>query len=345
MLAILEKGKTMKRLLLLLLVAFFPVLAAGEAAAQIDSTARTVVEEEESSAPLIFEDRTSFDLADYLGKVLVLELATVGCPLSEEIYRALIDLREEYPDNVEFVRIDYGQSLSGTRAYYKKYPPNFHVIGDPSGKIGKSFVSQSFPTLYLFGKWGKMRYMGGFDPARFRSMANRLSAEKKENKKNFFLDRVLDKGDALPCFTIKDFDGKSVSLTEYCGKAKAFVLVIAGTSCPISRIAVQNLAEFSRRKDYRGLSVLVVNIGEEAKAVKSVYEPMNLPFPVLVDAKEKLAKVLKIGSVPTIFVAGKTGKVECRSLWNFEAVKQEVDILLGKIKPGHRKEIKAQGSG
>ncbi len=301
--------------------------------------------EEEEKTALLFEDRKKLEVEQFKGKVLVLELAAVGCHLSGEVYEALLELRDEYPDTVEFVRVDHGQSVEKSRAYYRKHPPNIHVIGDPTGRIGKSFPSQAFPTLYLFGKWGRMRFMGGYDPAAFRSMLNKVAVEKKINEKNFFLKRNLDKGDLLPIFTLPDLAGKKVALEKFRKDSKALVLVFSGTSCPISRKAVVQLGVLARKKGYEEMSILVVNLGEGGKATAKVYQPMNLPFPVLVDRKETLVKPFGIESVPTIFVAGKHGQVALRSLWNYEAVKQEVDILLGKIKPGDRKKIQQKGSG
>lgn len=300
---------------------------------------------EESGTPLLFEDRKEFAMGMFKGKVVVLELASVGCPLSGEIYEALVELRDEYPDNVEFLRIDHGQSVASTRDYYKKHPPNIHVIGDPTGKIGKAFPSQVFPTLYLFGKWGRMRFMGGYDPASFRSMINKVAVEKKPNEKNFFLKRKLGKGDIVPPFTLADLKGKKVGIKKFMKGSKASVLVFAGTGCPISRRAVEKLGVLSRKKGYDGMSVLVVNLGKSAAEAGKVYIPMKLPFPVLVDEKDSLVKTFGIESVPTVFVAGEHGKLVLRSLWNYDAVKQEVDILLGKMNAKDRKVIKQQGSG
>jgi len=337
----------MKNLRLLFLMTLIPVLAGMASAAQNDgvSPAADIEEEVAVQNQLVFEDRQSFDLADYNGKVLVVELAAVGCPLSGEVYSALLDLREEYPEGVAFVRIDYGQSIEKNRTYYKKHQPNIDVIGDPTGKIGESFPCQAYPTLFLVGKWGRMRYQGGYDPAALRSMINRLAAEKKVNKKNFFVTKALDKGDALPGFCLPDLAGKSVELNAYRGDAEAFVLVFGGTGCPISRAAVKELKSLSQSKAYGKLAVLVVNIGQKAKDVKRTYEPMNLPFPVLVDAEEKLVKAFGIDTVPTIFIAGKTGEVALRTLWHSAAVTQEVDVLLGKIKAKDKKTFKRQGSG
>ena len=336
-------------IILFLLIAL--TMSAGLVAAGSEPLNRSGSDEQEEegerdNVKLVFEDRKKFDLAAYRGKVLVVELGAVGCPLSGKIYEALLELREEYGDVVEFVRVDYGQSIEKTRDYYKGKKPNIHVIGDPSGKIGKSLPSQAYPTLYLFGKWSRMRFMGGLDPAAFRSMVNRLSIEKKVNEKNFFFKRVLGKGDTLRNFTLTAIEGAKVTLDEYRRGATAFVLVFGGTGCPISRTAVETLnGWFVGRDGYDGLSVLVVNLGKNTNFVKQVYERMNLSFRVLAATDGKLAETYGIDTVPTVFVADKTGRVHLRSLWNPDAVKQEVDILLGKMKPENRKKITQQGSG
>jgi peroxiredoxin len=299
----------------------------------------------DASATILFEDRKALSLDSFRGKVVALELGGVGCPLTETFYKALLDLREEYPKGVEFIRVDYNQSVKQTAGYYKKHPPSFHVLGDPSGAIGKSLPSQAYPTMYLFGKWGKMRYMGGFEPASFRSMLNRLLAEEGMSEKNFFLDRKMGKGDILPVFKLPDLSGAERELADLRRDARAFVLVFAGTGCPISSQAVKKLGSLAGKAREAGLSVVIVNIGEERDAAAKIYLPMKLPFPVLIDREESLVKAFGIDTVPTVFVADKDGRIVLRSLWNYEAVKQEIDILLGKMKPEDRKKIEQQGTG
>jgi peroxiredoxin len=301
--------------------------------------------ENSGTAAPILEDRESLDLDGYLGKVLAIELGGVGCPLTGEIYLELLELRKEYPGDVAFLRVDFGQSIEETRRYYEKYPPSFDVIGDPSGNIGKSFPSQAFPTLYLYGKWGRMRYMGGYEPGPFRSMINRLLMEKSADPANFFTKKLLDKGDLIPAFRLPGLSGEPVAVHDHRKGSRAFVLVFGGTGCPISSQAVKQIGIWSRTMKKDGLSVLTVNVGEGAEAARAAYQPMNLPFPVLIDEKSELLEPFGIETVPTVFVADASGRVVLRSLWNSEAVRQEVDILLGRKKSKDRKKIEQQGSG
>lgn len=333
------KQQTITPLLVLFLIICGCVFGAAASKAADESA------DSKSESELLFEDRKALSLDAFAGKVVVLELGGVGCPMTHTYYQALQELRGEYPNGVQFLRVDYKQSVAATKEYYRKNVPAIHIIGDPTGRIGESFPSQAYPTLYLVGKWGEIRYMGGYEPAAFRSMLNRLLFEDKANEKNFFLAKKLDKGDLLPGFTLPDLSNRKTTLKKYRGKSKAFVLVFAGTGCPISSTAVESLGELVRKRKDGDLKILVVNVGEKASRVREVYGPMDLPFSVLIDSEGKLVETFGIESVPTVFVAGEHGDIVLRSLWHFDSVKQEIAILTGKMRPEDRKTYKQKGTG
>ncbi|MHC4780959.1 MAG: TlpA family protein disulfide reductase [Planctomycetota bacterium] len=294
----------------------------------------------------IFEDRDSLALRPFRGKIVVLELGCVGCPGSEEMYKSLLGMRQEFGSNAEFIRVDFKQTVEQNRGYYETNPPSFHIIGDPDGKIGMSLKSQAMPTLYLYGKWGLMRYAGLLKPDDFKAMTDALLAETKPDKKNYFLEKKGPvKGSGLIDFTLPDISGIEVTLDEFRQGIEVFVLVFGGTSCPTSRNATQKLGNLSKTLDDERLAMLLVNLGSDVATVKSIYEPMDLPFPVLVDQEEKVADRYGIDAVPTVFVMGADGKVALRSLWNAEAVTQEVEILLGRINEEDREEFEQEGEG
>ncbi|MHC5040165.1 MAG: redoxin domain-containing protein [Planctomycetota bacterium] len=296
-------------------------------------------------APL-FEDREALPLRGDRGRVVVLELGCVGCPGgSAKMYEGLLELRKDLSDDVVIYRVDYGQRVEGNREYYKNHPPTFHVIGDPTGKIGRSLPSQAIPTLYLFGKWGQIRFTGGWDATAVREMVEVLKAEKKPEEKNFFTKEGLVEGNSLVDFTLPALSGMEVSSAKTRKDIKAFILIFAGTDCSISRNAVKTLGMMAPDFSGAGAAILVVNIGEEAESIREVYDMMGLPFPVLVDPDEAVAKQYGIDSVPTIFVAGPDGKIALRSLWNQEAVVQEVEILTGRKAPTDRVPVQEEGTG
>jgi len=293
----------------------------------------------------LFEDREELDLRAYRGRVVVLELGVVGCEMTGEVYDHLRRLHPELGKSAAFVKLDCGQSVKETKEFYDKNPAGFDVIGDPSGKIGLSMRSTAMPTLYLYNKWGQNVYFGGFEEASFRKMVSALAAETRPLKENFFFKATLDKGQALPEFTLADLEGNRVTVSEYRQGAKAFVLAFCGTTCPTSRLGMERMGQMERELGEAGLKVLAVNVETDVEKIRKTYDPMGLAFPVLVDAEGAAAKAYEVEAVPTVFVTGPDGVIALRSLWNEEAIAQEVKILLGQMKAEERKDIQEQGGG
>lgn len=299
----------------------------------------------DSKEERIFEDRQELPLRPWRGKVVVLELGCVGCPLTAEIYGHLNRLRAGLPADVVVVRVDHGQSIERTRGFYEAQPPAIHVVGDPSGAIGRALPSQAMPTLYLFGKWGQQRFQGGFKEAEFLSMVEALRAETKPLDENFFRADVVGAGDALPEFTLPALRGGTVALSEFRSGARALVLVFAGTSCPVSVGALKALSEWAGLEEFGDAAFLVVNSGETEETVRTAYEPLGLAFPVLLDEDDAVAATIGLDAVPTVLIAGADGRVAFRSLWNPEAVEQELRVALGLMAAGDKKAIDEEGSG
>jgi peroxiredoxin len=295
----------------------------------------------------LFEDREALDLRPYRGRVVVLELGVVGCDLTGEVYEQLRKIHKELGKDAAFVKVDCGQSVKEKeiQEYYLKNPAGFDVFGDPTGNIGLALPSQAMPTLYLFNKWGTNVYFGGYDEASFRKMVGALKAESKPLPENLFFKKVLDRGQPLPEITLNDLAGNKVTLSEYRAGAKAFVVLFCGTSCPTSRLGVEQMGKMANDLGEAGLKVLAVNGEADVEKMRAAYDPMGLSFPVLVDSDGGAMKAYEIDTVPTVFVTGPDGLIALRSLWQEEAITQEVKILLGLMKPEERKDIAQQGGG
>jgi peroxiredoxin len=301
--------------------------------------------EAEGSRALHFEDIDTTPLRAFRGRVAVMELGCMGCGGSDAMYKELLALDEAYGEDVVFLRVDHGDSVEKTRPYYEKTKPTFHVFGDPSGKVGRSLPSQAMPTLYLFGKWGQMRFSGGLEVSAFKTMVDALRAESKPEKKNFFLLSKIDKGDTLPAFTLPDTEGKDVSVEAFRRDAQGLILVFAGTTCPISNQAVKTLASMADDTRFADLAILAVNCGPLNGEAEATYAKIAPPFPILVDAKESLTEKFGIEVVPTLIVADPDGVILLRSMWNPAALEQEMMILTGVMRPEDRREIQEEGTG
>jgi hypothetical protein len=69
------------------------------------------------------------------------------------------------------------------------FPPPFLVIGDLGCSIGLSFPRQALPTLFIYGKWGKLRYQGVWASDLPTRVITPLVKERKVDEKNFFIKK------------------------------------------------------------------------------------------------------------------------------------------------------------
>jgi peroxiredoxin len=223
--------------------------------------------------------------------------------------------------------------------------PALHVVGDPQGRITANLPTQVTPTLFLFGKWGEVRYMGGLEAESFRTMVDALLSETKPDEKNIFLRVPLEAGEVLPAFRLNDTRGESVALTDRRRDAKALVLAFIGRGCDASQEALEELSNMALLMEEDGIRVLAVHVGEPDPATALEYNDLNLPFPVLLDPGGKVADLYAIDAKPTLFVADADGKITLRTLWHAEAVDQEVQILTGLMDESERRDFAGEGSG
>jgi hypothetical protein len=176
---------------------------------------------------LLFEDRETLELRPYRGRVVALASGSVGCEHSEQLFEEGLKAAKAFEDAV-FLHVHTGQSVEAAREYYKAHPPTVHVVGDPTGKIRDSLPTPVTPSFFLYGKWGKLRYVGAFAWDSFRSMMTALSKETQPEEKNVFLKKGLDKGDPLAPFTLPDIWGGEIALDAFRADAKAVVLGFTG---------------------------------------------------------------------------------------------------------------------
>jgi hypothetical protein len=135
----------------------------------------------------LFEDREDLSLRRYRGRVVVMALGRVGCNHSQQLFKKIMAVGKENPEGAVYLILHARQGLTEAKAFHEENPSTLHVVGDPSGKITDALPSQVSPSLFLFGKWGKARYIGEYEPDSYRSMTAALKAEVKPDPANSFL--------------------------------------------------------------------------------------------------------------------------------------------------------------
>jgi len=111
-----------------------------------------------------------------------------------------------------------------------------------------------------------------------------------------------------PSFSLKDLNGKQISLNEY--KWKPLLLFFWGSWCLACKEDIALLEKFFERN--RGhLEILTIAIdGEKEKRVKNVVKDQQITLPVLLDKKEMVARTYGVRMIPTAFLINREGMLE-----------------------------------
>lgn len=116
----------------------------------------------------------SVSLADFKGKVVVLEWVNFGCPFVKKHYSSgnLPELQKAYTAR-DVVWLTINSSAEGKQGFMepakmaeeaaKQGNKATHFIMDTDGKAGKAYDARVTPHMFIIGKDGKLVYDGAID--------------------------------------------------------------------------------------------------------------------------------------------------------------------------------------
>jgi peroxiredoxin len=106
-------------------------------------------------------------LADYAGKIVVLEWTNPQCPIVQRHYKAgtMTRLAEKYGDKIVWLAINSTSSTTPeeNQKWAQKHGVKFPILLDQSGQVGKSYAAKTTPHIYIIDASGKLAYRGGID--------------------------------------------------------------------------------------------------------------------------------------------------------------------------------------
>ncbi|HEV8578155.1 MAG TPA: thioredoxin family protein [Thermoanaerobaculia bacterium] len=116
-------------------------------------------------------DGKSYSLADYKGKVVVLEWVNPNCPFSDRHARekTMSELAKQHGEvvwlGINSTSLDHSNYLkpAETLAYNQKNGINYPVLYDETGKIGHAYDAKTTPHMFIIAKDGKIAYNGAID--------------------------------------------------------------------------------------------------------------------------------------------------------------------------------------
>lgn len=130
----------------------------------------------------------------------------------------------------------------------------------------------------------------------------------------------IEKGDLAPDFTLKDVNGKTVTLSKL--KGKKVILNFWATTCPYCKIEMPELNKFYQNNK-NDVVLLAIDIGEDKSTVENYLAGKGYSFDVLLDSDAKVAMDYKVQFIPMSFFIDKDGII--RSISNGAMTYDEVD--------------------
>lgn len=123
-------------------------------------------------------------------------------------------------------------------------------------------------------------------------------------------------GDVAADFSLKNIDGKTVSLSDY-ADAKGFVVIFTCNHCPFAKSYEDRINNINKRYKKLGYPVIAINPNDPEIVPEDSYEQMKVrakekdfTFPYLVDEKQEVFKMYGATRTPHVFLLQKSKKGE-----------------------------------
>jgi peroxiredoxin len=112
-----------------------------------------------------------------------------------------------------------------------------------------------------------------------------------------------------PDFVLPDLNGTQVRLADYRGKKVVFLNFWAPW-CPACRFEMPTMLEVYQRFKDQGLEILAISIDQGGRQATVDYAAENrLPFPVLLDPRQKVMDRYRVTFIPTHVLVDRQGRI------------------------------------
>lgn len=139
------------------------------------------------------------------------------------------------------------------------------------------------------------------------ALATGCNQPRPATSENVKLKAVSDRKDAPP-FSLKDADGRTVSLADY--KGKVVLLNFWATWCGPCKIEIPWFVEFEQKFKDRGFSVVGVSMDEDGwEIVKPYIQKERVNYRILLGTDTVAGLYGGVESLPTTFLIDGSGKI------------------------------------
>lgn len=127
-------------------------------------------------------------------------------------------------------------------------------------------------------------------------------------KAQFIFDENPLLGKQATDFTLNTTSGEPMSLEMFRQGAPAVIFFWA-TWCPHCREGLRSLAKEQQDFAEKGVKIILVNVEESPRTVKSFIDKYKIPYPVFFDENSQVAEQYGIVGLPTLFFVNKSGTI------------------------------------
>lgn len=127
-------------------------------------------------------------------------------------------------------------------------------------------------------------------------------------------DTGYDIGDVATDFSLKNVDGKMVSLADY-KDAKGYIVIFSCNTCPYVVAYEDRMIELHNKYNKKGFPVIAINPNNPKLSPGDSYEKMqerskekNFPFAYVFDAKQEIFPQYGASRTPHVYLLEKTAK-------------------------------------
>jgi len=106
---------------------------------------------------------TSFDLAQYRGKVVVLDFWASWCVPCRRSFPWMNAMHEKYGDDgLVIIGVNVDADPSEAASFLAEFPPAFEILYDTGGELARQYEVVAMPSSYVFDRDGELvtRHLG-----------------------------------------------------------------------------------------------------------------------------------------------------------------------------------------
>ena len=140
--------------------------------------------------------------------------------------------------------------------------------------------------------------------------------------------RRAEKGSPAPDFTLRDLEGKDLTLSSLRGRV--VLLEFWATWCPPCRESLPAMEKLYRKYRKEGMEVVAIAVRDDADEVRKLVAADGLSFRVFLD-DEAVSRIYGISGIPALFMLDRKGVIRHQLEGYRPAVDEEIAARVEKL--------------